>query len=73
MKAISENGNVSLVEDNAKINTGSVLTSTVIINKKGSENYGKQAVIENVRNNNVIVKLADNSYRSYSFDNLKSV
>lgn len=78
MQVLQEkSGNLVILDDSTKIESNRpVLSSKVIINKKGSENLGKTATILNVRANKVIVELKGRgkakNIRTYDFNNLES-
>lgn len=78
MQVLQEkSGNLVILDDSTKIESNRpVLSSTVTINKKGSENLGKTAKIINVRANKIIVELKGRgktkNIRTYDFNNLES-
>lgn len=76
MQVVKSSDNVLIaLEDEFTITGPSnrILTSEVIVNKKGSENNGQLATIEAIRNNKVLVTLNNTGeYRTYAFNHLKS-
>lgn len=72
MRVSNLNGTLTLLEDNVTADTNAtVLNSPVTITKATSSSKGKQANIESVRNNKVVVNL-DGSYKTYSFEDLSN-